>query len=85
MPVYLFDVSSKQLLRELKPGGFFFPGADLDVQNYLSNPFAFSKDGTILALGGSNSVQLWNPNTGKDLWALKTHLKAGATTDASHG
>ena len=83
VPVYVFDVASKKLVRQFTTSSVFIPSISTDTMSFVNSPFAFSPDANVLALGGSSSIQLWEPGSGKELRALRTHLKAGATSDAS--
>ena len=83
VPVYVFDIVSKKLVRQFSTSSVFMPSLSIDSMSFVSSPFAFSPDAKVLALGGSSSIQLWEPDTGKELRSLRTHLKPGATTDAS--
>lgn len=82
-PVYVYDLTSKKLAREFTTSSVFIPSIGIDSVTFVSSPFAFSPDTTVLALGGSSRIQLWEPGTGKELQSLQTHLKTGATTDSS--
>ena len=81
MPVYVYDIPSKKMLREFATSSVFMPSVSIETISFVSSPFAFSPDTKVLALGGSSSVQLWEPATGQELRSLQTHIKAGATTD----
>ncbi len=81
--VVLFDVSSKKQVRQLSSPGIFTPAVNLEVMRSVVNPFAFSSDAKILAFGGSNSIQLWDAETGNPLRSLRTHMKAGMTPNSA--
>ena len=81
--VVLFDVSTKQQVRKLNSSGMFTPAVNLEVMKSVVNPFAFSPDAKILAFGGSTSIQLWDADSGQPLRSLRTHVKAGMTSDSA--
>jgi WD40 repeat protein len=83
LPIYVYDIPSKQLLRQFSTSSMFMPSTGVDAVTFVSSPFTFSPDTKVLALGGSSSVQLWEPASGQELRSLQTHLKFGATTDSA--
>jgi RNA polymerase sigma factor (sigma-70 family) len=62
LKTFLWDVSSGRLLHTL---------------DAAAPSMAFSPDGTVLALACGQSVRLWDPNTGREVEALKGDPEAG--------
>ena len=83
--IYLFDVLSGRVVREIKSSTFLSPSISADVNRIQINPFVFSPDNKILALGGGGSIQLWDPDSGAELHSLRTNFKSTALSSSDKG
>jgi len=60
-----------------------FPGPCVD--HWYDQPLAFSPDGRALAIGGAATVALYDPASGRALWALPTPARPTAIAFAPDG